>query len=251
LLNLQGEVIGVNAAIMSESGGFEGIGFSIPSDMAMHIAKELIANGKVIRGWLGISIQDLTPDLARSLGLSSNKGAVVADVITGSPADKAGIKKGDVIVAYQGEQVPDASTLRNDVSLSAVGKDVKLTVWRSGKNIDLTVTVASQQEQDKALAASLEKRLAVAVGPISPQEMNKYGLESQSGVIIVRIDPKGPLGAAGFEVGDIILQVNQQAIKGPEDFAALMDTLPPNQKVTFLVLDHKSGEAGYVQVVIP
>jgi len=251
LLNLQGEVIGVNAAIISESGGFEGIGFAIPSNMAIHIAKELIAHGKVERGWLGISIQDLTPELAQSFGLSSTKGVIVGDVTKGGPADKAGMKRGDVIVAFQGKDIVDASTLRNDVAVTAVGQNAKITVVRNGKNQDFNVTVENQQVQEKISATSLEKRLGIIVRPVTPEELDSYGLGSTKGVVIVSVDPKGPLGVAGFEKQDLILQVNQQAIEGPEDFAALIDSLAHNQKITLFVLDHNTGQTGYIQVVVP
>lgn len=251
LLNLRGEVIGVNAAIMSQSGGFEGIGFAIPSNMAIHIAKELIAHGKVERGWIGVTMQDLTPQLAQSFGISSTRGAVVADVVKGGPADAAGIKRGDIIVALQGKAITDSSALRNEVAVAGAGQEVKVTVLRDGKNQDLNVKVASQQVQDKMLAASLEKRLGVRVGPINPKETQNFGLESLKGVAIVSVDPGGPMGAAGFEKGDLILQMNQQAIDGPESFAAMIDALPRRQKVTLFVLDHNTGQTGYMQIVVP
>jgi serine protease Do len=251
LLNLQGEVVGVNAAIMSESGGFEGIGFAIPSNMAIHIAKQLIAHGKVERGWLGVSIQDLTPALAKSFGMSGNRGALVADVTKGGPADKAGMKKGDVVTSYQGKEIPDAGTLRNDVSVAPVGQEAKITVWRDGKARNLTVTVASREVEDKMLVASLQQRLGVSVRVVTPKEMGKYGLQSQQGVVIQKVEPKGPLGVAGFEKGDLILQVDKQSIDGPEELASMVSALPHNQPIVLLVLDHNSGETAYVRVVVP
>src|SRR3989475_2167708 len=121
LLNLRGEVIGVNAAIASQSGGFEGIGFAIPSNMAVYVAKALIAHGKVERSWLGVSIQDVTFELAKAIGLEVPKGVLVSDVVKGGPADQAGIKKGDVIMAYRDKEVTDAAALRNAVATTAVG----------------------------------------------------------------------------------------------------------------------------------
>ncbi|MEJ2024688.1 MAG: trypsin-like peptidase domain-containing protein, partial [Deltaproteobacteria bacterium] len=128
LLNLDGEVIGVNAAIVSQSGGFEGIGFAIPSNMALYVAKSLIANGKVARGWLGVSTQDITPELAKSFGLKSPRGALVADVVKKSPAEKAGLRRGDVIVGYRGKRIPDGGTLRNEVATSPIKSMVTVTV---------------------------------------------------------------------------------------------------------------------------
>src|SRR5713101_253327 len=130
LLNLRGEVIGINAAIASQTGGFEGIGFAIPSNMAVYVARALIAHGKVERAWLGVSVQDVTFELAKAIGLEVPKGVLVSDVVKGGPADQAGIKRGDVIMAYRDKDVTDADALRNAVATTAVSQDVQMTVWR-------------------------------------------------------------------------------------------------------------------------
>src|SRR5208337_2848889 len=139
LINLEGEVIGINSAIMSQSGGFEGIGFAIPSNMALNISKQLIEHGKVIRGYIGLSLQSLTPQLAEGFGLTSTKGALVAKVIENSPAYNAGFKKGDLIVDYEGKEIPDASSLRNSVGIASVGQTVTMTVMREGKKLQIQV----------------------------------------------------------------------------------------------------------------
>ena len=128
LLNLNAEVIGVNAAIMSESGGFEGIGFAIPSNMALRVAKQLIASGKVQRGYLGLTIQNLTPELAQSFGMNDTKGVLVANVLKGGPAERAGIKQGDIIAAYQGKSFDDSDEFRNEVAAAPIGHIVALTI---------------------------------------------------------------------------------------------------------------------------
>src|SRR5262249_14320561 len=125
LLNLRGEVIGINAAIASQTGGFEGIGFAIPSNMAVYAARALIAHGKVERAWLGVSVQDVTFELAKAIGLEAPKGVLVSDVVKGGPADQAGIKRGDVIMAYRDKEVTDADALRNAVATTSVGQDVQ------------------------------------------------------------------------------------------------------------------------------
>ena len=251
LMNLNGEVIGINAAILSESGGFEGLGFAIPSNIAVHITQELIKNGKVIRGWLGVSLQNITPELAKSFGLSSNKGALVAEVIKGSPADHAGMKQGDVVIAYQGNPVDDPSSFRNSVSLAPVGSEVKLTVVRNGAKQDVTVEVGSMEEQEKEVSASLKREFGIMVSPMTPQEANAYGLGSQSAVAITEVDSNGPFGKAGFEKGDLILQVANQPVGDADSLLIMLSSLKPKQRVTIMALDHKSGQTGNVLMTLP
>ncbi|HYA03907.1 MAG TPA: Do family serine endopeptidase [Syntrophobacteria bacterium] len=250
LLNLRGEVIGVNAAIVSESGGFEGIGFAIPSNMALHIAKMLIARGKVERGWLGVSIQDLTPELAKSFGLDAPKGALVAEVAKGGPGEKAGLKRGDVILSYQGKDVRNASALRNEVANTPVGKEVKLIVWRDVKKKELAVAIGNAENISKMLAASVNRRLGGEVRAVAPQEMQELGLEPDEGVAIASVDRKGPLSEVGFEPGDIILEVDGQPVEGVESFLEIVNSLQPGQEVTMLAIDRRSGQSGYLQVVV-
>ncbi len=250
LLNLRGEVIGVNAAIVSESGGFEGIGFTIPSKMAVHIAKTLIAHGKVLRGWLGISIQDLTPELAKSAKAGNAKGVYVANTVKGGPADKAGLKPKDVIVAFRGKEVSDSGVLRNEVADTPIGQEVKVTILRGGRKEEISVKVGNLEESAKMLAAVGERRLGAVVRPLTTQETEEFSLQPDQGVAISRLDFKGPLQEAGFEVGDIILAINDQPIQGVETFAALVNLLKPHQKITIAALDHKTGQTGMVQVVV-
>jgi serine protease Do len=250
LLSLHGEVIGVNSAILSQSGGFEGIGFAIPSNMAVHVAKALIANGKVIRGWLGADVQDLTPELAKSSGLKTTQGAMVVDVVTGSPADEAGIEKKDVIVKYRSKGVPNASMLRNDVTNTPVGQEVEVTVWRDGKEKRLTVKIGNLEDATKALLETVKKRLGVEVAPMTAEDAQRLGLRVPQGVVVQWVDPKGPLGKAGFEKGDFILQLDGQTIGGVDQFAALVNTLAKNQKIVLLAVDPKTGESGYVHAEV-
>jgi serine protease Do len=251
LLNLYGEVIGINTAIASESGGSEGIGFAIPSNMAVHVSKELISHGKVERGWVGVSIQDLTPELPQKLGLTSSKGVYIAGVFQDSPADRAGLKKGDVIIAYQGKDIPDAGTFRNDVATALIGQEVKITVLREGKRQDFLVQVGSQEEQKRILSASLKERFGITVRRPTSKEIDKYGLESDQGVAIVEVAPKSPFVKTGFTVGDLILQVDDEWIDDPEELAAILGALPSREKVSILAIDHKSGKTGYLSIVLP
>jgi serine protease Do len=250
LLTLDGKVIGINAAIVSESGGFEGIGFAIPSDMAVHIASALIAHGKVERGWLGVSIQDLTPEMAKKFGLSSPKGALVAQVVKDSPADKAGLKRGDVLLSYRGNAILDSSALRNDVAGTPIGQEAKVTVWREGKERSFTVKIGSLEDATTMLAASVKKRLGVVVRPVTEKEAQQYQLDPQEGVAISSVDPKGPLGEAGFEVNDIILEINNASVEGVEGFVDMVNALPHNQRMVIKALDHRTGDTGYLEVNI-
>jgi serine protease Do len=250
LLNLQGEVIGVNAAIASQSGGFEGIGFTIPSNMALHVARALIAHGKVERGWLGVTTQDLTPDLAKSVHMETLKGAFIVGVLKGGPAEKAGIKKNDVVITYQGKEIPDSSTLRNEVAATPIGQEAKLTILRSGKKEEVTVKVENLETSAKIMAAAVKDRLGAEVRPLTTEEIEKYGLDANQGVTISWLDPEGPLHKAGFEVGDLILGINNQPIGGVESFVQLVTALKPDQKASLLALDHRSGNTGTVLVMV-
>lgn len=249
LMNLYGEVIGVNAAIATQSGGFEGIGFTIPSNMALHVAKALIAHGKVERGWLGVTIRDLTPELAKSVQAETVKGALIVDVAKGGPADAAGMKKNDVVIAYRGKEVIDSSTLRNDVADTPIGTGAKVTILRNGKKQELTVKIGSLEASTKILAAAVKDRLGVEVRPPNSSEANQYGITGNQGVVITWEDPKGPLKEAGFEVGDMILAINNQPIETMEEFVDVVSLLKPKQKISLLALDHRTGNTGLIQVV--
>ena len=250
LINLSGQVIGVNAAIATESGGFEGIGFAIPSNMAVHVAKALIDHGKVIRGWLGVSIRDLTPQQVKSMQRKDNKGALIADVVPDSPAAKAGLKKGDLVVRFHGDPIQDAAALQRRVGDTPVGDTAELTVSRDGKFIDLTVTVGSMEDAVRRIAASLEDRLGAVIRPLKESEIRQYGIDAGQGIAIASLDHGGPLDTVGFEKDDVILDVNNLPVKSVEGFVAMIKSLPPHQQVLFKALDHRTGQTGFVQVTI-
>jgi len=250
LLNLHGEVIGVNAAIATESGGFEGIGFTIPSNMAQYVAKALIAHGKVERGWLGVTIQSLTPELADKVHAGTLKGVLIVDAAKGGPADKAGLRKNDVVIAYRGKEILDSSTLRNVVAETPVGTEAKVTVLRNGKREEFSVKIGTLEEATKLLVASVKEHLGVEARSPNSTEVNKYGLNPNQGVVITWEDPKGPLKEAGFEVGDMILGINNQPIDSMEGFVDLVSLLKPKDKIAILALDHRTGNTGTVQLVV-
>lgn len=251
LLDLKGQIVGVNSAILSESGGFEGIGFAIPSNMAVRVVDQLIRNGKVIRGWMGVSVQDLTPDLAKSFGLQFPKGALIADVAKDGPADKAGLKRGDVILAYQGKEIADSSALRNAVANTSPGQEEPVTIWRAKKKEEVRIKIGNADELTKALVVSLKDRLGAELRPLTAQESQRYGMASPGGVLIKSIDPKGILGKAGFEVGDAILTINGDPISGLEGLAAILGEIKPHEKVTLLAVDHRTGQMGNVEIELP
>jgi serine protease Do len=250
LLNLEGEVIGVNAAIASQSGGFEGIGFAIPSNMALHVAKQLIDNGKVQRGWLGVSIQELTPDLAKSFNLDRPRGALVADVVKGGPAEKAGLQRGDIVMAFQGKDVRNASEFRNAVANTPVGQEVPVTVLRKGQSQTFSVKIGNMEGATRLLATSLKDRLGAEFRALTPKEAEGYGLNPDQGVAVVWLDPNGPLAKVGFEVGDAILEVNGQSIEGVQGLVDAVGSLRSGAVITLLALDHNTAHTGYVQIVV-
>jgi len=248
LLNLKGEVIGVNAAIVSQSGGFEGIGFAIPSNMALHVAKSLIANGKVARGWLGVSTQDLTPELAKSFGLKSPRGALIADVVKGSPAKRAGFRRGDVIIAYGDKRILDGNSLRNEVATSPIGEKVDIKILRNGTERKIPVRIGNLEQAIRRQISSIKARLGIDAASLKLKEARKFGLNSRKGVIITWVDPTGPLGEVGFEVGDLILEIDGRSVRGLEGLANLVRRLKLHQRLTLLALDHRTGRTAYVQI---
>lgn len=250
LLNLDGQVIGVNSIIASQSGGSEGLGFAIPSNMALHIAKALMKTGKVERGWLGITLQDVSFEKMKSLKLTTPKGAYVIEVVKDGPAFKAGIKAGDVILGLDGKSIGDSGELRNLVAGTPIGNEVKLDIMRDGKKITIPVKVGNLEEAAKILAASLREKLGVDVRPLKENEASRYGLDQGLGVAISWLDPKGPLAKAGFEIDDLILQINGQQIDSVEKFASVVSVLQPRQGITILVVDHRTGQTGYIQVEV-
>jgi serine protease Do len=251
LLTLTGEVIGVNAAIVSGSGGFEGIGFAIPSNMAVNVAKQLISKGKVERGWLGVTIQDITPDLAKSFGLPNTRGVLVADVLKDSPAYRAGVRSGDVILKLEGKNVQNSDEFRNEVAASAIGSSISISTWRDGKMQDMHVELASDQEHQKSLQSSVTERFGVVVRPLNEKEIKRYDLGAEKGVAVSKVLPKGPFGKVGIEPGDIIVKIGEQVVTGPDEFAALLSMASPQGKIVIGVVDHRTGKGGFLRVEVP
>ena len=212
LVNMRGEVIGINTAIVR---GGSGIGFAIPASMAKRIATELLTTGKVTRGWLGVSLQPLTPDLAASFGVEDGKGALIAEVVPDSPAAQAGLRAGDVVTGIDGQTVDSPSDLARTVGLSSPGDEAALTVWRDGQ--EQTVRVKLHEAPGERQAAVL----GLQVRPVTPEVAAELGLRSPDGVLVVAVDSGGPAEEAGLRRGDVIVEVNRQPVKTLADFERL------------------------------
>jgi serine protease Do len=246
LLNLRGEVIGINSALVFEAPDMNGIGFAIPGNAALHLAEKLVAHGRVKRGWLGVRIQEIEPK--RDQVESAAQGALVYDVLQGGPGDRAGLKKGDVVVAFGERVVESVASLRDAVAVAPVGEEVRLTVLRQEKEEFLTVRIGSAEDSSKVPATPIKDHLGADMRPVTLDEARKFDIQPHQGVMITWVDPQGPFGRVGFEVGDIILEVNGRAFKNPETFLPFLRSVDPGQRITIFALDHRSGHRGYVQI---
>ena len=172
------------------------------------------------------------------------------DVVKGGPAEHAGLKKNDIITHYGGKEITDSSELQNSVAATPAGQDMKLTILRDGKQQELTVRVGKFEESTKLLGATVKERIGAEVRAVTAKEAEKYGLEKPQGVVISRLDPKGPLAKAGLEVSDVVLAIGDQPIEGIDAFVRLVNALPAAQEIPFTVLDHRDGEIGAVGVTL-
>ena len=245
LVNLDGEVVGINTAIFSRSGGHMGVGFAIPSNLARLIADQLIEHGEVIRGYAGMVVQPLTQELAQSFGLSSHRGALVAEVVEGSPAEQAGLRSGDVIVSWDGTAVREPGDLRNRVSLTPPGKRVAVVVVRDGTRQELRMQVERLEDQQQ-IAATGEAldQLGFAVQTLTPDLAREFGLRSAEGVVVTDVQPGSVAAAAGMRPGTVILQVNRRAVRNVEEFRELVEAAGAQRQMLLLLSDQ--GRSRYV-----
>lgn len=237
LVNLSGELIGINSQILAggQGGGNIGIGFSIPSNMAKTVMEQLLKDGKVRRGMLGVNIQNITDDTAKALDLKDTSGVLVSNVRAGSSADKAGVKRGDIITAINGEKIEDSNVLRNKVAGTLPGTEIKLTVSRNGEpvelgatldeyNVDGTGTPASENGGPNAPNAQPQGgKLGLSLQPVPAQVAKQLGITEGEGLVVTDVDQAGPSAEAGIARGDVVLEINRVAVKSVDDVQAALD----------------------------
>jgi Do/DeqQ family serine protease len=227
LVNTQGELIGINSQILSPSGGNIGIGFAIPSNMARSVMDQLTRNGKVSRGKLGVTIQEMTPELAKSFNVKEVRGVLVSSVEDGSPAEKAGIHAGDIITQVNGARVDDGNALRNHIAATPPGTDVALTVLRDGHEQAMHAKLIELQADNEASASpgtggkeSGGGQLGITVEPVTADLVSRLKLKGTQGVVVTEVEPGSPAAEAGIQPGDVVLEVNHQAVKSGTDIRA-------------------------------
>jgi serine protease Do len=264
LFNMDGQVIGINTAIFSPSGGSIGIGFSIPSNMAKNTIAQIRQYGHARRGWLGVKIQQVTPEIAESLGLKDANGAMVAGVTDGGPAEKAKIRGGDIILKFDGQDVKEMHNLPRIVADAEVGKDVPVVLWRDGK--ELTVqTVLAERPADIDLAsnevpgakpADTTKPtsitgLGMKVAPVSQDLKDKFQLGAdQKGVVITDVTPNTPAAERGLKPGDVIMEVQQAEVAAPADIQKQVDAARKADRKNVLMLIQREGGVQYVPLSV-
>lgn len=250
LFNMDGEVIGINSQIYSRTGGFMGLSFAIPVEVAMDVVKQLKAKGVVSRGWLGVYIQEITHELAQSFQLDKPVGALVSQVIVESPAEKAGIKAGDVILSFNKQPILDSSDLPPLVGRLPVGSKAEVKVLRNSKFKTLSVTIEELPEDDKPVVASksskpaVSNRMGVNVVDLDAESMKTLG----RGVLVQNVTPGGPASHAGVRSGDVLLQIDRKNVKNVADFRKKVANLPTGRMIPVLV--HRQGADQFIVLKI-
>ncbi len=243
LVNIKGEVIGLNTAIFTRSGGYQGIGFAIPINMVKTIMKDLVEKGKVTRGWLGVVIQDVDPALAKSFNVAVTEGVLVSDIQDNSPAKEAGFERGDIVIDYEGKSIRDVNHLRNTVAQTEVGKKVKVKVLRDGKEKELTVQIGEQPADLFAKGPGGEapstKDLGMTVQNFTKELAKSLGIEEQSGVIVSEVQPGSAADMSDIREGDLIKEVNRKKVSNVAEFKKAVNEGDKEKGILLLV---KRGE---------
>jgi len=254
LVNTRGELVGINTAIFSRSGGYQGIGFAVPTKLAHPVYASLVKTGSVVRGFLGVGIQAVTPDLAHSFQLDKAQGALVTNVMSGSPADQAGIQRGDVIVEYEGQAVIDPRTLQGQVVGTVVGNQISLVVMRDGRKVTLRPVIRVQNEPTQVAHANPIKKhdgpfAGVAVQDLDGRMAQQLGIaEAVSGVVVMEVTPGSYAERAGLAQGDVISEINRKPIRSEKDFAQVVSHLGKQKEA--LIFIHRGKGALYLTVKI-
>jgi serine protease Do len=251
LLNLQGEVVGINTAILASG---QGIGFATPSNIAKSIIPQLQEKGKVIRGMIGVQVQNVTPELAKSFGMSEPKGALVAEVNPGSPAEKAGIHRGDVIIEFNGHPIHEMNELPRLVAGTPPGSKANLKVLREGKEKALNLTISELTEERQAQTApeeggGEESPLGLAVRNLTPELAKRFRLRDHKGVVVVQVAPGSAGADAGVRPGDLLLEVSGQVVSTMQQYQAALKKLKKGEVGRFLI--KRQGRTLYLTVEIP
>jgi serine protease Do len=237
MVNVRGELVGINTAIFSTSGGYQGIGFAVPTNMAKSVMDSLISKGKVIRGWLGVTIQSLTPELTKQLDLREEKGVLVGDVVEGSPAERAGLQRGDVIISFDGRKIEDPNQLRNMVANIEPGKEVAAHIVRDNKTEIKKVTIGEVpsvlQKSAKAEYDNLLK--GVIAQELTPEFYSKLNLPAKlKGVVVADIDEESAAAAILMQ-GDVIQEINKQRITGMKEYERVVSMIKPGKDILLVV----------------
>jgi serine protease Do len=239
LFNLDGQVVGVNSQIYSRTGGFMGLSFAIPIDVVMDVVDQLRTKGRVSRGWLGVLIQDVTRELAETFGMTLPEGALVAQVLTESPAEKAGLKAGDIILEFNGNPVPSSGALPPMVGSSPVGEPARVELLRRGTRQVIEVVIEELPEEGELVAASGQterakaNRIGVVVEDLTAEERERLGIET-GGVLVERVEA-GPAERAGILVGDVILTLDNKDVLSAEQFKETLDAIEAGRSVAALI----------------
>src|SRR5688572_22348127 len=248
LVDSNGDLIGINSQILSPSGGSIGIGFAIPSNMARNVLDQLVKHGKVTRGQLGVVVQPVTEDIAASLKLNDAKGVIVSQVQPGSAAERAGLNRGDVILALNGNVVADPNSFRNEIAGTPPGRTVTLRIWRDGSAQELRPTLGEFTPEERSARPTEESspqpggsdslRLGIAVQPLTPALAQELGISADTqGLLVMEVDPFGPAADAGIQRGDVIEQANHQPIRSVVDLRTAVER--SGQNPVLLLVNHR------------
>ena len=249
LFNTAGQVIGINTAIYSRTGTNAGIGFAIPVNLAKHVMDQLKSHGRVVRGWLGVEIQEVTPDLAQSFGLAKPEGALVASIDKDGPAAKSGLERGDVVLKFDGKDVHDEHELPVLVADTPINKKVEVEVVRNGKHQNLEVTVGELKEAPVQTAKAEEPgtNWGMQVGDITPEIASQFHLQADKGVVVRHVAPDSPAADAGIQPGDLVLEVDHDKVASVNDFLAKAKAAKTGNK-SALLLVQRGGTTIYMVI---